>query len=88
MAFYCKNRKVAKTGGNGLFHLIFPGNRLLLREIRAGTQAGHRNIEAGADAEETLLAGILLKTCSTCFLSALRTTSPKVAQLIVAWILP
>lgn len=41
---------MTKTGGKGLFHLIFPGNRPLLREIRAGTQAGCRNIEAGAEA--------------------------------------
>lgn len=41
---------MAETGGKRLFHIVFPGNRPLLREIRAGTQAGRSDVEAVADA--------------------------------------
>jgi hypothetical protein len=78
-------------GGKGLFsglnfQIIVHHRRKLEQELKLGW-----NLEAGADAEameECYLTGLLLMTCSVCFLIERRTISLWIAPPTVGWFLP
>jgi hypothetical protein len=76
-----------KLERKGLIQLTLPYHCSLSKEVRTGTQAGTWRQELMQRPWRVLLTGLLLMTCSTCFLIEPRTTCLGVAPPTVGWAL-
>lgn len=68
--------------------IISPYNSQSVHPSTREVSTGHWSRNWSRGHEEVLLTGLLLVSCSACFLMIPRTTNPKVAETTVKWILP
>lgn len=68
--------------------IISPYNLQSVHPSTREVSTGHWSRNWSRGHEEVLLTGLLLVSCSACFLMIPRTTNPKVAETTVKWILP